>query len=102
MLATQHQILVTVPQPRDVTGVAKVPGVYIYNVLSEKFIASLFNRRSSRRLDIGQVHSITPSQWTVERFCFVGYCLLMLLGVQTTEECMLKHMAQRGILGSMA
>ena len=26
----------------------------------------------------------------------------MLLGVQTAEECMLKHIAQRGILGSMA
>ena len=27
---------------------------------------------------------------------------MMLLGVQTAEECMLKHIAQRGTLGYMA
>ena len=27
---------------------------------------------------------------------------MTLLGVQTAEECMLKHIVQRGILGSMA
>ena len=41
-------------------------------------------------------------QRTVECFGFVGLRLATLLGVQTAEECMLKHIVQRGTLGTMA
>ena len=55
-----------------------------------------------RGADIGQIHSITHHKNSIECFGFVGLPLVTLLGVQTAKECMLKHIAQHGILGSMA